>query len=105
MLRSALDYNYWTWNIYGQRFPVEETLTAQSEALRLACATLKNKPQFCAYSDIVSMLTGVDLSKILVGQTQIYFGNMVKTVKSMGVSQVFWGRAWFPPKSTPMSML
>ena len=35
MLRSALDYYYWTWNIYGQRFPVEETLTAQSEALRL----------------------------------------------------------------------
>jgi len=44
---------------------------------RTVCQTL-NKP------------SGVDLSKILVGQSQIFGGNVVKTDICMGVPQ-FWG--------------
>ena len=51
-------------------------------------------------------ITGVDLSKILEGQTQILGErNVVKTDKCMGVSRFFLGgRApGLPPKSTTMA--
>ena len=43
--------------------------------------------------------TGIDLSKILGGQTQIFGENVVKTDKCMGVSRFFRVRARAaPPK-------
>src|SRR6218665_2316876 len=38
-------------------------------------------------------VTGIDLSKILEGQTQIWGGNVVKTDKHMAISQILGGCA------------
>ena len=50
----------------------------------------------------VDVSTGVDLSKILGGQTKILEGKVVKSDKCMGASQLFGARAQAAPKSTPM---
>ena len=51
-----------------------------------------------------SRSTGVDLSKILGGQTKILGGKVVKSDKCMDVSQLFMRHVpGLPPKSTPMS--
>ena len=53
------------------------------------------------------MVTGVDLSTILGGQTKILGGQeMVKSDKCMGVSQLLGGTCpGWSPKSTPMMIM
>jgi len=46
--------------------------------------------------------TGIDLSKIFKGQTQILGGNVVKTDKCMGVPDLGGRAPGLPPQSTPM---
>ena len=51
----------------------------------------------------LSKATGVDLSKILGGQTKILGEKVVKSDKCMGVSQLLGEHVpGLPPKSTPM---
>ena len=45
------------------------------------------------------MLSGLDLSKVLGGQTKILGGKVVKSEKCMGVSQLLEVRARAPPPS------
>ena len=52
--------------------------------------------------EISLITTGVDLSKILVGQTKILGGKVVKSDKYIGVSQLLGARARAAFKSTPM---
>ena len=52
------------------------------------------------------MFTGVDLLKILGGQTKILGGKVVKSDKCMGIFSIIGGHVpGLPLKSAPMTML
>src|SRR6218665_3468309 len=57
-------------------------------------------PEKCLYTPG----TGVDLSKILGGQTKILGEKVVKSDKCMGVSQLLGARSRAAPQSTPMDL-
>ena len=66
--------------------------------------------EFCIYS--VSIITGVDLSKIFGGQTKILWANqnmgvqkVVKSDKCMGVSQLLGAGALAAPQSLRLYMV
>ena len=99
-------FNWTVSKTLGQNLNIHCLFLTPAETLLLVQEPRAQIKVFRREKDASRLDTGVDLSKILGGQTNILGGQkVVKSDKCMGVSQLLGGRARAaPPKSTPMQV-